>query len=155
MIIVDIDNCISEDNWRVKYINSYYDNNNLFDKFHKYHSLSAFDISHQFPQYAEHILNNETIVFVTSRPEFYRFTTEYWLDVNGYEYDYLFMRQKGCDLSSADYKSRLVRWIKADFREEITMCYDDRIDVLESYRKLGLKTTRIAIHDTVQAKYQP
>lgn len=153
MIIVDIDNCISDDLWRCRYILK---NENIpFKKFHKYHSLSAFDKSFPFAQYCEHIENGEKIAFITGRPELYRHTTEHWLDINGYEYDYLIMRQNDDNFSSPQFKSKAVLNLMAVDREDITMCYDDREDVLNVFQRLNLATTRISINEHLCFGYQP
>lgn len=153
MIIVDIDNCISDDLWRCRYILK---NENIpFKKFHKYHSLSAFDVSFPFPQLFEHIDNREKIAFITARPELYRHSTEYWLDIKGYEYDYLIMRANDDHFTSPQFKLRAAVNLMAAEREDITMCYDDREDVLNVYQKLGLATTRISINEHLCTGYQP
>ncbi len=153
MIIVDIDNCISDDLWRCKYIVK---NENIpFKKFHKYHSLSAFDMSFPFSQYFTHIENGEKIAFVTSRPELYRHQTEHWLDIKGYDYDYLIMRQNDDHFTSPEFKSRAAINLISIDREDITMCYDDREDVLNVYQRLNLATTRISINEHLCTGHQP
>ena len=153
MIIVDIDNCISDDLWRCHYILK---NENIpFKKFHKYHSLAPFDKAWPFQQYAVHISNNEKIAFITGRPELYRHSTEKWLDIYGFEYDYLIMRPDDNSMPSPQFKLKAVIDLMAVDREEITMCYDDREDVLNVFQGLNLATTRISINEHLCFGYQP
>lgn len=153
MIVLDIDNCISDDSWRVRYILK---NEHVpFKKFHKYHSLCAFDISYPFTEYCNHLENNESIAIITARPELYKHLTEHWLYINGWEYDYLIMRPDGNHFPSASFKMRAILNLMATEQEDITMCYDDREDVLDVYEKLGLATTRLSINEHIYSGYQP
>lgn len=79
----------------------------------------------------------DEILFVTGRPEEYRDKTIAWLRNYGYEQCPLFMRKNG------DYRMDSV--IKVEIYKEhiepfyhIMFCLDDRTQVVEAWRSLGL-----------------
>lgn len=77
------------------------------------------------------------ILFVSGRPSDYRKATEMWLTFHAPEYEGLFMRAKG--------DMRLDSIIKAEIYKneiepnyEILFCVDDRQQVVDAWRELGL-----------------
>ena len=141
--IFDLDNTISDDQWRMANIK--HKEKNLFEKYDLYHKSSAWDrienvsLLHQ---------GGEVIIF-TSRPETYRDITDAWLKKNGVVYDYMFMRPEGNIQGSrvlkASLLSRLLALELVDNIEDIT-AYDDRKDVIDMYKSKGIKAVLTQIN---------
>lgn len=134
MIIMDLDNCISDDSWRLKYID--WDEPCMRKRFHQYHlrlSQDAF-VSNSFIK--------EGPIIVTSRPYVYYRETKYWLDYHGVKYRDILMRTINCYEPSRVLKRKIAAQLKG-----VTLAVDDRDDVLQAYQYLGIKTERIAIHE--------
>jgi len=142
MIILDIDNCIADDKWRIPLIN--HEAANDFVKFHAYHMASAGD-----PHENRHVIEPaSSIAIITSRPVNYRWLTVDWLERHKIAYDFLFMREKvDGAFSSPEVKRKAVRTLITAFgHQAITMAYDDRPDVIAMYREEGIPATHLFIH---------
>src|SRR5579862_9309588 len=86
-LILDLDNCIADDGWRIRYIN--WKHPDLFVRYHQYHSLSPWD------QIGNRELFQSTphrVFILTARPVLYREMTEEWLRRNGVTYAAMLMR---------------------------------------------------------------
>ena len=144
MIILDLDNCIADDKWRIPLIN--YDAPSDFVRFHAYHMASAGD-----PIANYHLVEQageQHIAIITSRPVNYRWLTVEWLARHRIQYDFLFMREKLSEgFSSPEVKRKAVRTLVTAFGvEAITMAYDDRPDVIAMYREEGIPATHLYIN---------
>lgn len=142
MIIVDLDNCISDDKWRVPLI--HWSVENKFLRYHAYHMAIPGDALCN-----SHILaTHEEIVIVTSRPVMYKWLTVMWLDYHKIKYKGLFMRERHeNDLPSPDVKRRALHTIlKWQPIESIAMAYDDRPDVIEMYKREGIPAECVRIN---------
>jgi hypothetical protein len=144
-VLMDLDNCLSDDGWRIKYIDP---GLKLFDRYHKYHSLSPFD---DFPLTAQDLIDSikENIIIVTARPDMFRHSTEYWLTAKGINFSRIIMRQTDVHGSSVDLKRQAVNKLLFNINiEDIVCCYDDRPDVLQMYEnEFGFKAVQHKIHD--------
>jgi beta-phosphoglucomutase-like phosphatase (HAD superfamily) len=77
------------------------------------------------------------VVFLTSRPEYTRRTTERWLRANGLtDYDRLLMRPAGDLRRSGDFKVEAVARLRREYA--LVCAFEDRIDVAEALRGAGL-----------------
>ena len=143
-IILDLDNCIADDEWRLPMIR--WQHPNVFMRFHDYHSLAAFDRVHN-----EHLFRerSELILILTSRPVFYRAATEEWLRRNHVPFKYLLMRNNDDHRPSPALKAAQLLWLpEYDVTlEQIVAAYDDRAPIVEYYRSVGLKAERHFIHE--------
>jgi hypothetical protein len=99
-IILDLDNCIANDAWRIPKIN--WQKENPLDRYHDYHSLSGFDELGNGDILTRHELAE--IVIFTARPVLYRAVTEEWLRRNGVNYEYLVMRNNNDHCHSLELK---------------------------------------------------
>ena len=64
-IVFDMDNCISDDEWRISKINL--EGRTPFERYHHYHSLAGFDRLQN--RWLIESYSEEEIVIITSRPE--------------------------------------------------------------------------------------
>jgi len=123
MIIVDIDNTISDARWRNEYAER--------KEWDIYHSLSI----HDKPINLHILEEDDSIFFLTGRPEKYRDITLKWMDKHlpkktRYK---VIMRPESDFASAPKFKASI-----ASYFNKITFAWDDREDVLEAYRKLGI-----------------
>ena len=145
MIICDIDNCIADDEWRIRHIN----HGMSFDdplRFSDYHQLAGFD----------ELCNREIlmgrggkIVFFTGRPVGFRALTTEWLRRQDIKYAALVMRAPQDIRPCAEVKRDMLRMmLKQVNRKDIVCAYDDRQEVIEVYKAYQIKVQRTKIHDT-------
>lgn len=144
-IILDIDNTIANDAWRIPKIN--WSIENPAARYHDYHSLSAWDE----PGNTELFIGSQhNIAVFTARPVAYRATTEEWLKRAGVEYNILIMRGEDDHRHSRDLKRHQLHSLLAHFDTGYGMieaAYDDREDVIEMYRKFGINAHVRPIHN--------
>jgi phosphoglycolate phosphatase-like HAD superfamily hydrolase len=77
------------------------------------------------------------IVFLTGRPEYTRPKTERWLEANGLtDYDLLVMRPDGERRHAGEFKVDEI--IRMRERYELVCAFEDRIDVADHLRQIGL-----------------
>jgi len=144
-IILDLDNTIADDSWRIPKIN--WQRQNPLDRYHDYHSLSAFDKVGN-----DHLLaTRHHILIFTARPVRYRAITEEWLRRNGIEYEHLLMRNDNDHCHSVVLKAKMLNWLPEMYGiawDKIFAAYDDRKDVVEMFEKCGIAAACVPIHDT-------
>lgn len=142
--IVDLDNCISKDDWRYKFI--LHQKSDMFARYKDYHLLAGFDE----PRNLDLILDREIIVF-TARPVYFRPITELWLEKHVARYANiaaLLMRNDNDHRPSAVLKHAMLLQLKAFWGielSEIQWAIDDREDVVEMYNRMGLAASVVAI----------
>lgn len=148
LVILDIDNCIADDHWRLKHIHFGITDN--FRRFHDYHSLSSFDKPGNQHLFAKGgASEGHDIALFTSRPSIYRAQTNMWMRFRGARYKHLLMRNAGDHRSSVDVKLTQLNWLLAHYdvaKAEIAMAYDDREDVVEMYHQQGLNAQVVFIN---------
>lgn len=144
-VILDMDNTISNDAWRIPRIN--WSLEDPSKRYHDYHSLSAWDE----PGNTELFLNSQhNIAVFTARPIAYRAITEEWLKRAGVDYNILIMRNEGDHRHSRDMKRTQLHYLLAHYEigyDQIIAAYDDREDVVEMYRKFGISAHVRPIHN--------
>lgn len=143
-VILDLDNCIANDAWRIPRIN--WQKQNPLERYHEYHSLSAYDELGNTDLFAEH--HHEVIVF-TARPVLYHAITEEWLLRNNVPVKHLIMRNNDDHRSSVELKRHMLHWLPEHYDvpwQEIVAAYDDRQDVVDMYRKYHIAAHVRAIH---------
>lgn len=144
MIILDMDNCISDDGWRLKFID---DSLPVETRWNEYHAQCAMDRPANGP---ELLCKGHTVIISTSRPDIYRAHTINWLArVN--VFPWIVMMRKNDDHSpSVVVKERNLRALRDAYEvrlDAITMAFDDRADIIEMYKRNGVPATRLWIHD--------
>jgi hypothetical protein len=148
VIILDLDNCISDDGWRISRILPA----GTPHRHHAYHSLLAWDryVPDDIIERANRA--HERIAILTSRPQMYRPATEEWLRRNGVRYSALLMRDNVDNRHSIDVKYQQVQWLLSGEYgpasvSAISMAYDDRSEIVDMYREeFGLRVTQHSIH---------
>lgn len=145
IIILDLDNCISNDEWRITSIN--WQQTDPFRRYHDYHMLSGFD------EVGNRDLLNGTsdIVIFTARPVHYRALTIEWLRRNKIDFKHLLMRNNDDHCHSKEMKLKQLSWLLFGYDvalKDIVCAYDDRPDVVKMYTDFGIPAEVRAIHDT-------
>ena len=145
MILLDLDNCISNDGWRIPVIGLQRDDRTVRDKYHLYHSLALWDEpGNEALMFAE-----EPTAILTSRPVLYRDMTLEWLRRNRVNFAHLLMRNKDDMRSSVAVKREQLCWLINYYDVslfDITAAYDDRPEIVEMYREFGIQSEVRAIH---------
>lgn len=144
MIILDLDNCISDDAWRIPKIR--WQQTDPMRRYHDYHLLAGFDKLAN-----KHLLSPDLpLVIFTARPVMYRAITEEWLERNGIAIYALLMRNDNDHRSGPDVKETQLSWLLGAYnvsKSQIDMAYDDRPEIVEMYQRNGIKARQVAIHD--------
>ena len=139
--VFDLDGCLSDDSWRLPLI-GHHPNAEDHDGYDEYQSslhLDKFVNKHHVDRAIE---RGDTIIIVTARPERYRDETSKWLIKNNIPYYKLYMRREGDKDKSPEVKKKAIaNFIKSHFVpiENIYAVYDDREDVIEAYKELGIQ----------------
>lgn len=147
-IILDLDNCIADDAWRIPKIN--WQKSDPMDRYHDYHSLSAFDDLRN-----EDILvgvreGTEAAIIFTARPVQYRAITEEWLRRKEVPFRYLIMRNNNDRRPSLELKRTMLHWLPEVYDvpwNSVVAAYDDRPDIVAMYRKNHMPGFQRAVHD--------
>lgn len=145
VVILDLDNTIADDSWRIPYIN--WKAENPFVKYHNYHSLSGFDTAGNIDLFKD---SPHDIVIMTARPSIYAAVTLEWLhrqDIAPFE---LLMRPDNDHNHSRLLKMRQFRELRAkhDIQvEDVVAAYDDREDVCAMFKEFGIKAYCRPIHE--------
>ena len=149
-VILDIDNCIAKDDWRIRYID--WSQTDLDKRYQKYHERSGYDFPHN-----RHLVRvdhpSAKPLFLTARPLAVRDFTVRWLESKylprGREYE-LLMRNNGDHMPSARLKERQLNWLFEHYDvqpRQILGAYDDRQDVVDMYIRYGIPAKRVFIHE--------
>lgn len=145
VIILDIDNCIADDKWRIPHIN--WKTDNPLWRYHDYHSLSGFDTAHNHELY---INTRSDIVIFTARPIMYQAITQEWLKRHGVGHVMLMMRDMDDHSHSVELKEKQLHALFANTdvkAKDIVGAFDDRPDVVQMYRKYGIPADIRFVHD--------
>lgn len=141
--IIDLDNCIADDQHR----------HNLIDlakhgdaRWEQYHLAAAAD------PLANHDLvrTDLTLLILTARPVTVASLTVDWLRLHDINYKFMLMRNRHNYLSSVDLKHQQIDWLQELYDVSMTTvvdAYDDREDVVEMYRSLGINAHVRAINN--------
>lgn len=144
-LILDLDNCIANDGWRIPRIR--WSDPHPFRRYHEYHLLAPWDVAGNRDLFEG---REERILIFTSRPVHYRRATEEWLERAGVQVKHLLMRRDTDYRSSAAVKAEQLRWLPEYYGIElaqITCAYDDREEILRVYRAAGVRAERRWLHD--------
>jgi hypothetical protein len=152
--IFDLDNCLSDDAWRIKYID--WDEPDLCKRYAAYHDHAPRDKADPEKRAFFHRIVGErghTPIFFTGRPTRLRSQTATWLlEELGYDAPnelLMFMRRPGDRSRAADLKSMMLTDAMAYGipLDSIRGAVDDREDVVEMYKSFGLDSWVVKIHD--------
>lgn len=143
-IIVDLDNCICDDEQRLTLVD--WDAKDVDKRWHAYHT-AAFTSTLRNPSLLD---TPYGIIIATARPEKFREVTENWLKEWKVNYDFLFMRMDGDHSSAVEVKRQFIQnldKVHGINRRDIVIAYDDREDICQMYREVGIKSHRVWIHE--------
>jgi len=144
--IIDLDNCISDDEWRIPAID--WHETNLMKRYHDYHMLGAFDQADNHGLFIGLPYDVRLFVF-TARPKFFQANTVEWLRRNEVPCEVLFMRENDDMSPSCELKKKFMSAVFTKYRikaSEILAAYDDRKDVISTYKKMGVNGVIRSIH---------
>ena len=146
--ILDLDNCISDDEWRIPFIN--WSEKNPTERYKAYHSGCGLD---EFKN--QHLVNEredgDLILIFTARPESVLKQTMEWLKRNVPATFMLCMRNDNDNSSSVEVKRKFLLEFKEfapTIFENIKVAYDDKEDVVQMYRSFGIEAHVVSIHNT-------
>lgn len=142
-VILDLDNCIADDAWRIPRIN--WSKKDPGARYHVYHSLAAFDRPGNEDLFSD---GSEAIIF-TARPALYRPATEEWLRRHNVPFKHLVMRNNNDHRKSVDLKREMLHWLPELYNiawSSVAAAYDDREDVVEMFRRNHINAHVRAIH---------
>lgn len=145
-VVVDLDNCISDDKWRWPLFDLHLPVIN--ERYTRYHDVCDHDEHRNADVVRElnRMYSGRLIVF-TSRPECVRGKTERWLRNWRVPYSALFMRPDDNHEPSTILKRRmLTEWLDKSYN--VVHAIDDRVDILEMYADEGVRICqRVFIHE--------
>jgi uncharacterized HAD superfamily protein len=143
-VILDLDNTIADDAWRIPSINWQW--SNPTHRYHDYHSLAAFDeLGNQDLVWG----HGHKLLIFTARPVHYAALTHQWLQRKGVAAEHVIMRNDGDRRSSVQLKATMLDWLHhydVDLRD-VVGAYDDRPDVVEMYKARGIPAEVRSIHN--------
>lgn len=146
MIILDLDNCISNDQWRRQTIDLSLPIPEPWDMYHALHFFDAPGNTWLIELVASGALGHCTAIF-TARPEKHRGSTLEWLARAGIVSSMfsLHMRPDGDKRSSVELKRAMLRDLHN--RSRVLAAFDDRRDVLAMYAEEGIRPIRLFINE--------
>lgn len=139
--IIDIDNCIADDRHRRHLIDM--SKPHPDDRYKAYHDVAHMDEPCNHDIVERHLEYGDQLAFVTARPQRYKRQTLDWLEGNFNipPSSLLLMRPSGNHEPSHVLKPQLVM---AHFdTDEVGVAYDDRQEVLNAYKEIGIKEVRL------------
>lgn len=152
--IFDLDNCLSDDSWRVAKIDFGLPIQTRYDR---YHDACGSDTAKNVDVVRNCTRDGFEIFYSTSRPQKVRENTREWLKANGLPTTGLWMRADGDFQSTVALKESILNSILSfgdplnpvcpDVTEGVVHAYDDRDDVLAMYAKHGIHCHKMAIHN--------
>jgi len=143
IILCDIDNVISDDLWRTKFIARH--RVGARAQFQEYHMAALLDSAANLHLVADW---RAKVYFLTSMPEEYAHLREAWLRQYRVRYERVLYRANYDHRPSPDVKRSMLKQLRVDGvpLREVVAAYDDREDVLAVYREEGLPAIHIQIH---------
>jgi hypothetical protein len=143
MIILDLDNCISDDAWRVPFID--WTTDDMYRRYEKYHSLCELD---DFKN-CQLIDSLHGIIILTARPRKVEAMTIRWLKRWSIPCALLLMRNDNEHKRSVDLKREQLLALPSLGLKlvDIYAAYDDRPEVVEMYKMMGINGQVSAIHN--------
>jgi hypothetical protein len=154
IIILDLDNCIANDAWRIPFIN--WGAKDPQERYHVYHALAHHDennLDWVHREMREHGVDEVDAYVLTARPVKYHRETKAWLDDHmpaSINVVGLLMRNDTDHRHSVEIKRQQMRHLQShwdvDF-DRVIFAADDRHDVVEMFRTYGVNGIVRAAHD--------
>ena len=141
--ILDLDNALCDDSWRIKHINWHKTGN---PRYHEYHLLCGFDEPSNL-----HLANNKGLknIVLTGRPTMVAGITAEWLRRHGVQFEHILMRPDDSVQRSVELKSMHLSWLYTYYDIEIGSivdAYDDHPEIVEMYRAMGIDAHQVTAH---------
>lgn len=136
MIILDLDGCTSDDRARRIHINGA---NTDWDAYHR--GMGNDKMCHVK---LLRLRERTDIIVVTGRPERYRAETELWLSEGGVKPHDVIMRPDDDYTPAPVFKKKAAATLLA-LGYAIDSAYDDRPDIVEAYRELGIRASVLTV----------
>lgn len=146
-VIFDLDNCLSDDGWRIDLID--WSQTEPDKRYAAYHDNCSGDAAANV-QVFQFMTKQCRPVFFTARPASVRRQTNEWISLAlGIQHGWLYMRGNDDHRPSVELKrSMLKEFIEMGVpKEDIVAAYDDHLGVLDMYREEGVAAFHLAIHD--------
>jgi len=143
-IIIDLDNTISDDSWRINRID--WSKEDDLARYNDYNLLSGFDIAGNEWLFQD---NDHEVVVLSSRPEFYAPITVQWLKSIDIEPIFLIMRENGDNSTPAELKQKQLQSFYNVMRAtaaDVIGAYDSDSESVEMYIKNGINAHVVDIH---------
>lgn len=147
-IILDLDNTIADDSWRIPRIS--WESANPITRYHNYHLLAGFDEAKNSELWEMCEEEDIEIYIFTARPMIYQAITMEWLERKGIKYEALFMRPDENHNKSVELKKNQLFSLFDKFGlspSNIIGAYDDREDVIKMYQEHNVPGQRVCIHN--------
>lgn len=144
MIIVDLDNCVADDEHRIKHIQ--WQHTDPMRRYHDYHMLAAWDNVGNI----DIALSDEPRSIFTARPIMFRAMTEEWLRRKRIEYTALIMRNNDDHRPSEQVKEGMLLMLLSHYgvnKADIRKAYDDRPEIIAMYERHGIRAELRRIHN--------
>ncbi len=140
MIILDLDGCSCNDEHRLHVLEQNWPRSpRIWDA---YHSLCI----HDCPANKDVWRDRSDIIVLTGRPADYESATRAWMARHGMKTHFIQMRPVG-NVDPAPLLKRI--WASRLLKDgvHIDAAYDDRQDIVDMYKSLGINATRLRAHD--------
>lgn len=151
VVIIDIDNCIADDQHRIQHID--WTTSDLTARYAAYHARCEQDRAVIHERIRLQIVPGVTrVFFFTGRPVALNEKTRHWLNIHfPFEWEALLMRNNDDHRPSAKLKQAQLESLLLHHNvelEDIAMAVDDRQDVLDTYRAAGIeKVFHVQLHN--------
>ncbi len=151
-VIFDLDNCVSADAWRIKYIR--WDQEHPWDRYEPYHRGCGMDSAEHIELFRE-VTSHAIPVFLTGRPLVVRPPTIWWLKSKlGVTDPILIMRNNDDHRPSVKVKKDMLKDLFFNWDIVPSKAYDDRPEIVQMYRDAGIEAEQLYIIDP-DAAYKP
>jgi hypothetical protein len=143
-IIIDLDNIISDDSWRIDTID--WTKEDELARYNHYNLLSGFDVAGNEWLFQN---NDHEVVVLSSRPEFYAPITVQWLKSIDIDPIFLIMRENGDNSTPSQLKKKQLQSFYNVMRskaEDVIGAYDSDPETVEMYASSGLNAHLLYIH---------
>ena len=137
IILCDIDGTIADNDHRQHFLQGKKDWDGFFSEL-----INDEPIDSIIEMLNQEVIAGNSIVFVTGRPERYRYSTNLWLRDNlNFNYD-LFMRSNGDKRNKLAVKKDIfLQYLK---NMDIKFCIDNDKDLIDQWRELGIETIDVS-----------
>lgn len=145
-IILDLDNCISDDAWRVRRIR--WDEEDLTERYHHYHTGCGLDRAQNL-----HLARGHAVIISTGRPEYVAQVTARWLKLHSIEPIALLMRGDGDNRPTITIKEEHYRHTIGMSLGQLHYVYDDNPNIIDMYKRLGVNAQQVYIQNPEKFKW--